>query len=347
VFFREVLNEDLGCASYVVGDDGEAAVIDPKWEVEDYLRIAEDNGLRISHILETHNHADHVSGRGRLVEATGATIHISRAAGVEYEHEPLDDGDVVEVGKVRIVAVATPGHRPEHISFLVEDTTRAESPWVVITGDSLFVGDLARPDLAVEPEEGARGLFSSLRRLEKLEDFVEVRPGHIGGSLCGGAGMSQKPDSTIGFERRFNRYLRIEYEDEFVRTLMAEQTPQPPNFEWIVELNRWPLITKATPVEPLLPGCVTELVKTGALLIDGRDRREFDLDGCLSGPSGRGGLILAVPILKYAVGFGAKEAIASSLAVDPNQFLLMRCKEVRPLASCRRGASVERGGSGP
>jgi hydroxyacylglutathione hydrolase len=276
VFFREVLNEDLGCASYVVADGGEAVVIDPKWEVEEYLEIAQENGFTITHIFETHNHADHLSGKGRLAKATSAKIHISKVAGVEYEHEPLEDGDVVEVGEVRIVAVATPGHRPEHTSFLVEDTTRSQEPWVVITGDSLFVGDLARPDLAVEPEEGARGLFDSLRKLADLKDFVEVRPGHIGGSLCGGAGMSQKPDSTIGFERRFNRYLAIEDEEDFVRTLTEEQTPQPPNFERIVELNRGPLLTEAAPAESLMPQRVRELVEAGAVLIDGRDQREFD-----------------------------------------------------------------------
>jgi hydroxyacylglutathione hydrolase len=276
VFFREVLNEDLGCASYMVADGDEAVVIDPKWEVEAYLRAADENGFTITHILETHNHADHLSGKGRLAKATGAKIHISKDAGVEYEHEPLEDGDVVEVGEVRIVAVATPGHRPEHTSFLIEDTGRSEEPWVVTTGDSLFVGDLARPDLAVEPEEGARGLFHSLRKLADLEDFVEVRPGHIGGSLCGGAHMSQKPDSTIGFERRFNRYLSIEDEKEFVRTLTAEQAPQPPNFERIVELNRGSLLTKAAPAESLMPQRVRELVEAGAVLIDGRDQREFD-----------------------------------------------------------------------
>ena len=276
MFFREVLNEDLGYASYMVADGDVAVVIDPKWEVEAYLRAAEENGFRISHIFETHNHADHLSGKGRLAKATGAKIHISKDAGVEYEHEPLEDGDVIEVGEVRIVAVATPGHRPEHTSFLVEDTSRSQEPWVVITGDSLFVGDLARPDLAVEPEEGARGLFNSLRKLADLKDFVEVRPGHIGGSLCGGAGMSQKPDSTIGFERRFNRYLAIEDEEEFVRTLTEEQMPQPPNLEHIVELNRGSLLTEATPVEPLLPERVRELVDAGAILIDGRDQREFD-----------------------------------------------------------------------
>jgi hydroxyacylglutathione hydrolase len=276
MFFREVLNEDLGCASYLIADGGEAAVVDPKWEIEDYLEIAEENGFRISHILETHNHADHVSGRGRLAKATGAKIHISEDADVEYEHEPLADGDTIEVGEARITAVATPGHRPEHTSFLVTDTSRAEEPWLVLTGDSLFVGDLARPDLAVEAEEGGRWIFRSLRKLLELEDFVEVRPGHIGGSLCGGAGMSRKPDSTIGFERRFNPYLRIEDEGEFVETLTAEQTPQPPNFERIVELNRGPLITESAPLEPLLPKRVQELIGEGAILIDGRDQREFD-----------------------------------------------------------------------
>lgn len=276
MFFREVLNEDLGCASYILADSGEAAVIDPKWEIGEYLEIAEENGLRISHILETHNHADHLSGKGRLVEAAGATIHISKDAGVEYEHEPLSDGDVVEVGATRIRALATPGHRPEHLSFVVEDTSRSEVPWLLLTGDSLFVGDLARPDLAVEAEEGARGLFGSLRKLKELEDFVEVRPGHIGGSLCGGANMSRKPDSTIGFERRFNDYLLFEEEEEFVKTLTAEQTPQPPNFERIVELNRGPLLTKVAPLTPLLPQRVEELTRAGAVLIDGRDQREFD-----------------------------------------------------------------------
>jgi hydroxyacylglutathione hydrolase len=276
VFFREVLNEDLGCASYIVADGGEAVVIDPKWEIREYLEIAEANGFRISHVLETHNHADHLSGKGLLVEATGAMIHISKDAGVAFAHEPLEDGDVIEVGEVRIRTLATPGHRPEHLSFALEDASRSEEPWVLMTGDSLFVGDLARPDLAVEAEEGARGLFRSLRKLEGLEDFVEVRPGHIGGSLCGGAHMSRKPDSTMGFERRFNDYLRFQDEDEFVKTLAAEQTPQPPNFERIVELNRGPLLAETAPLVPLLPQRVEELALAGAVLIDGRDQREFD-----------------------------------------------------------------------
>ena len=127
MFFREVLNEDLSCASYVVADSGEAAVVDPKWEIEEYLRIAEENGFKISHIIETHNHADHLSGKGRLAQATGAKICISKEAGVEYEHEALEDGDVIEPGGARVIAVATPGHRPEHLSFIVEDTSRSET----------------------------------------------------------------------------------------------------------------------------------------------------------------------------------------------------------------------------
>jgi hydroxyacylglutathione hydrolase len=259
VFFRQVLHEDLGCASYLIADGGEAAVIDPKWEIEDYLALADAHDLRIEHVLETHDHADHVSGRGRLEQATGAA------------HETLADGDRIELGDARIVALATPGHRPEHISFLVEDTSRARVPWLVLTGDSLFVGDVARPDLAVDEEEGARGLFASMRRLLELSDWVEVWPGHIGGSLCGGGGMSEKPASTIGYEGHFNRFLGIEDEDEFVRELLTEIAPQPPNFERIVELNRDGPPADAARLEPLLPAALQD-----ATVLDGRSPREFD-----------------------------------------------------------------------
>ena len=276
MFFRQVLHEDLGCASYVIADDGEAVVVDPKWQVEDYLALADEHGFEIRHILETHNHADHLSGHGRLRQATGATIHVSEGAGVDYEHEPLADGDSVEVGSARITARATPGHRPEHLAFVVEDTSRGEEPWLLITGDSLFVGDLARPDLAVEPKEGARDLHRSLQKLLRLPEYAEVWPGHIGGSLCGGAAMSEKPGSTLGYERRFNKLLRIEDEDRFVSTLTAELAPQPPNFERIVELNRGPLLTEAASLEPLAPRRTQELIDAGATLVDGRATRGYD-----------------------------------------------------------------------
>ncbi len=276
MFFRQVLHEDLGCASYVVADGGEAAVIDPKWDVEDYLRLAEEHGLAVTHILETHNHADHVSGKGRLAKATGATIHVPATADVEFPHEPLADGDRVVLGEVSITALATPGHRPEHTAYLIADESRGHEPWLAVTGDSLFVGDVARPDLAVDKEEGARGLYGSMKRLLSLGDFAEVWPGHIGGSLCGGAGMSEKPGTTIGFERRFNRLLASKDEETFVRSLTGTLAPQPPNFERIVALNRGPLLTEAAAVDALLPAAVQARLDAGATMIDGRDTLEYD-----------------------------------------------------------------------
>jgi hydroxyacylglutathione hydrolase len=294
MFFRQVLHEDLGCASYVVADAGQAVVIDPKWEIEDYLTLADEHDFRIAHVLETHNHADHLSGHGRLAHSTGATIHVSERAGVTYEHEPLADGDSVSVGEARITALATPGHRPEHLAFVIEDDSRGDSPWLVVTGDSLLVGDLARPDLAVEPEEGARDLYRSVHRLLELEDFAEVWPAHVGGSLCGGAGMSEKSGSTIGFERRFNRLAHGDDEERFVADLTADLAPQPPNFERIVELNRGRLITDVQNLDPLTPARVSELFDGGATLVDGRAPREFDA-GHVPGS-------INVPMVKAAVG---------------------------------------------
>ena len=156
-----------------------------------------------------------------------------------FPHESLRDGTEIELGDVVIRALHTPGHRPEHCAFAVTDRSRAEEPWLVLTGDSLFVGDAARPDLAVESVEGAEGLFHSLRRLVELGDGVEVYPGHVAGSLCGAAAMSSKPSTTIGFERRFNHAL-VETYDDFMANASGPQPPRPPNMEAIVELNRGP-----------------------------------------------------------------------------------------------------------
>jgi hydroxyacylglutathione hydrolase len=275
MFFRQVLHEDLACASYVLAHGGVAAVVDPKWEIEDYLALADEHDFRIAHVLETHNHADHLSGHGRLAEASGATLHVSGEAGAEYEHEPLADGSELQLGDVLIRALATPGHRPEHLAFAVADRSRGDEPWLVLTGDALFVGTVGRPDLAVDAEEGAHGLFRSSRHLLELDDHVELWPGHLGGSLCGGAAMSKKPSSTIGFERRHDELLGLG-EDEFVDRLTGEFEPQPPNFERIVELNRGPLLTHATALEPLAPERAKQLLDHGATLVDGRDPREFD-----------------------------------------------------------------------
>src|SRR5215217_6450151 len=212
MLFRQVTHDDLGCASYLIGDEdaGVAAVVDPKLDVEDYLTLARYLGVRIEHVLETHTHADHVSGHGRLAAATGATIHIHREAGPAYDHEPFDDGWQLELGALRVRALHTPGHRPEHTAFLLLDTARGDdAPWALLSGDSLFVGDVARPDLAVEREAGARGVFRSLRALLSLPDSTEVWPGHLGGSLCGGPGMDMKVASTVAFERAHNELLGV------------------------------------------------------------------------------------------------------------------------------------------
>ncbi|MGZ4385374.1 MAG: MBL fold metallo-hydrolase [Gaiellaceae bacterium] len=271
MFFRQVLHSDLGCASYVIADGGLAAVVDPKWEIEEYLALAGEHGFEIRFVLETHDHADHVSGRGRLSAATGATILVSQEGGLDYAHETLGDGRSIELGRVRIQALATPGHRPEHTAYVVYDLERGPDPWLVLTGDSLFVGDVARPDLAVEAGEGAEGLHRSLGRLLELPDHVQVWPGHVGGSLCGGAAMSETPGSTIGFERRFNPLLQIAGVDEFVRRLSADLKPQPPNFRRIVALNQGPLLTVAARVEALAPERVETLLAAGATLVDGRE----------------------------------------------------------------------------
>ena len=277
--FRQITHDDLGCASYLIGDEkaGVAAVVDPSFEVDEYLELARYMGISIEHVFETHNHADHVSGHGRLAAATGATIHIHRDAAPEYDHEPFDDGDEFALGALRIRVVHTPGHRPEHTAFELVDTRRGEEPWAVLTGDSLFVNDVARPDLAIEKAAGARGIFRSLRdRLLTLPAEVELWPGHLGGSMCGGPGMDMKVSSTIGFERRHNPALAITDEAEFVERSLAGLGPQPPNFQAIVELNRGPLLTEGVELLPLAPRQVEQKRAAGAMLVDVRTDQQFD-----------------------------------------------------------------------
>jgi hydroxyacylglutathione hydrolase len=279
MLFRQIIHEDLGCASYLVADReaGVAAVVDPQWDVEPYRRLARLHGVRIGHVLETHNHADHVSGHGRLARTTGATIHIHELAGAEYGHEPFADGWVLELGDLTIEAVHTPGHRPEHTSFLLRDASRGGAPWALLGGDSLFIGDVARPDLAVEPREGAADMFRSLHeRLLALDDAVEIWPGHLGGSLCGGSGIDLKTSSTIGFERRHNQALAIADEAQFVEDAVGSLGDRPPNVEQIVALNRGALVDDFGTPAPLTPHEVEAAVAAGAVVIDGRTNDQFD-----------------------------------------------------------------------
>jgi hydroxyacylglutathione hydrolase len=279
MLFRQVIHEDLGCASYLVGDVGAqvAAVIDPQWEIEPYLRLSRLHEVRIEHVLETHNHADHVSGHGRLARATGATIHVHELADVDYPHESIADGWRLALGQVEIEAVHSPGHRPEHTAFLLRDAGRGSEPIALLGGDSLFVGDVARPDLAIDPQEGARALYHSLgERLFSLPESVEVWPGHLGGSLCGSSGIDHKTSSTIGFELEHNRALHFSTEAEFVADAVASLGDRPPNTEHVVALNRGPLIEElGTPV-PLSPRAVEVAIAEGAQLVDARTTDQFD-----------------------------------------------------------------------
>jgi len=279
MLFRQIIHEDLGCASYLVSDreSGEAAVVDPQWDIDPYRRLARLHGIRICHVLETHNHADHVSGHGRLARSEGATIHVHERAGAEYPHEPFADGWQLQLGEVTIEAMHTPGHRPEHTCFLLSDAGRGGAPWAVLTGDSLFIGDVARPDLAIEPREGAADMFRSLHeRLLTLPEEVEVWPGHLGGSLCGGSGLDLKTTSTIGFEREHNRALAIAEERDFVEAQVGSLGDKPPNLERIVGLNRGPLVEDFGTPAALSPHEVEELVERGAVVIDGRTNEQFD-----------------------------------------------------------------------
>jgi len=270
VVFEQFLDDDLGCASYLVGDEdaGVAAIVDPPYALEPVLETAARRGVRIVRTVETHTHADHLSGHGRLALDHGVPVSIHPAAEAEYAHDPLEDGAEIELGAVVLRAIHTPGHRPEHTCLAVVDRSRADEPWLVLTGDSLFVGDAARPDLAVGAKEGAEGLFHSLRRLLELPDGVEVFPGHVAGSLCGKA-MSSKASSTIGFERRFNHALQLQTELEFVADSASVSAPKPPNMARLVELNRGPFVGAPGPVGEL------PVAPAGATVLDVRPAADF------------------------------------------------------------------------
>jgi glyoxylase-like metal-dependent hydrolase (beta-lactamase superfamily II)/rhodanese-related sulfurtransferase len=243
MIFTQFVDDALGCASYLVGDPGtgEAVVVDPAFAIEQYLEEAARREVRIVRVIETHTHADHLSGHGRLALEHGVPVSIHPAADTEYPHDPWEDGAEIALGDILLRCIHTPGHRPEHSCVAVSDLTRGPDPWIVLTGDSLFVGDAARPDLAVEAREGAEGLSYSLRRLVELGDGVEVYPGHVAGSLCGKA-MSSKASTTIGFERRFNPALAHDDIALFVAESAGISAPRPPNMEHIVELNRGPFV---------------------------------------------------------------------------------------------------------
>ena len=213
---------DPVAASYLFGCGGHGvcAVVDPIEDVDLYLRTASDTHMRIQYVIDTHVHADHVSGGRRLAESAGAEylLHTSAAGG---QTRGVSDEQQLELGNVIINVLHTPGHTPEHISLLVSDRTRGAEPWMVFTGHTLMVGDMGRTELASRADDGAEMLFESARRLRELPDHVEVWPGACAGSVCG-RGLSGKPSSTIGFERRFNRTFSLDDRAEFVAAMLRD-----------------------------------------------------------------------------------------------------------------------------
>lgn len=272
----------LGClahASYMLGSEGEAAVVDPQRDVEIYLKAADERGLKILHIFETHLHADFVSGHLELAERTGAKIYIGAEAGAMFSHVPLRDGSEVQIGKLRINVLETPGHTPEGICMVVTDEEKSPDPWAVLTGDTLFIGDVGRPDLskALTPQQLAGSLYDSLHgKLLKLGDQVLVYPAHGAGSLCG-RNMRAERSSTIGTERLTNYALQIKTREEFIRQLTENLPSRPEYFLQDAQINRAgaPALAEMRDLPPIAAPELNELLQQGVFVLDVRPNADF------------------------------------------------------------------------
>ena len=276
MIFQQVLNEEAGCLSYLIGctQAGQAVIVDPARDrVDDYVALARKKGLTITHAVETHVHADHVSGNQALAAKSGAQICLHSAANAAFRHTPLEHDQELRLGQIALRVMHTPGHTPDSICLVVTDLARGDEPWFVLTGDTLFIGDVGRPDFG--GEQAAASLYRSLTgRLLALPDSVEVYPAHGAGSSCGRA-MSSKTASTIGFERRFNVALKAGDEGEFVRALMAGLPPKPPNFDRIIARNRAQSLVAASEARPLSAAQAAEAMGKGACVLDIRSPDEY------------------------------------------------------------------------
>ena len=281
MYFKQFYLGCLAHASYLVGSDGEAAVVDPQRDVGQYVAEAEAQGLKIKYVVETHLHADFVSGHRELAARTGAEIVFGAQAGAEFPHRAVKDGDELRVGRVRLRVLETPGHTPESISLLVIDPAISDRPQKVLTGDTLFVGDVGRPDLAggrgYTSEAMAGMLYDSLHdKLLKLDDAVEVYPAHGAGSMCG-RNLSKETSSTIGQQRQFNYALKPMARAEFVRMMTSDLPEQPAYFARDAEINR----TGARALDELprpaalTPAEVERAARAGVILLDVRAAAEF------------------------------------------------------------------------
>jgi hydroxyacylglutathione hydrolase len=272
----------LGClahASYLLASEGEAVVIDPQRDVELYLNAAAEQGATIRHIFETHLHADFVSGHRELAARTGAKIYMGAQSGATFEHVPVSDGFELKFGKASISVLETPGHTPESICLVVTDTEKSRAPWAVLTGDTLFIGDVGRPDLSPRhtPAQLAGHLYDSLHtKLMTLADSVLVYPAHGAGSLCG-KNMRAERSSTIGTERLTNYALQIESREEFIRQLTSNLPARPEYFARDAEINRTgaAALSELPPLRSLSPTDLEGMLKAGEIALDVRPMDEF------------------------------------------------------------------------
>ena len=288
MFIHRFYDQKLAQASYLVGCEatGEALVIDPNRDAEQYVRAAKAEGLRITHVTETHIHADFVSGTRELARRTGAAIYLSAEGGEEWAYQWAEEdrarllkhGDVIEVGEVRLEARHTPGHTPEHLSFLATDTRTADRPMGIFTGDFVFVGDVGRPDLleraaraAGTMEAAARTLFAALQDFKGFPDYLQVWPGHGAGSACGKS-LGAAPQTTVGYELRFNWAFAVAGEDEFVRQVLAGQPDPPKYFAEMKRVNRdGPPVLGALPRPAAIDaGRLAGVIADGAIVVDTR-----------------------------------------------------------------------------
>jgi glyoxylase-like metal-dependent hydrolase (beta-lactamase superfamily II)/rhodanese-related sulfurtransferase len=280
MYIEQFFVDGLGCASYLIGCEGKgiAAVVDPDRDVQKYIDAARTRGMSITHIIETHLHADHVSGNTDLAARTGADIYLHEAAGAEFPHRPIKDGDTLQLGAVKIHVRHTPGHTPESVTLLISDTTRAETPWMALTGDLLFVGDIGRPDLVgVEAARGLAGhLYDSLfHNLLKESDHLMLYPGHGAGSLCGRS-IGAVRSTTLGFEKQFNPALEARNKEDFVEYMTSNLPEQPGNHRRIKAANRQgprplgEITPRPLPLMQALP-----YFRQGAALLDTRPKANY------------------------------------------------------------------------
>lgn len=293
MILKRFYDDSLAQASYLIGcaATGEALVVDANRDAQQYIDAARAGGVSITHVTETHIHADYVSGSRELAAQTGAKMYLSDEGGSDWKYAfatPADtvlltDGDSFRVGNIVIEAVHTPGHTPEHLSFVVTDTAAADKPIAILTGDFVFVGDVGRPDLlekaakmAGTMDAAARVLFRSLQKFKRYDDYLQVLPGHGAGSACG-KGISSVPSSTVGYEKMFNWALSIEDEDEFVAAVLAGQPEPPAYFAQMKRINREgpPVLGGMPAPRALQPDQLSKVLAKGAPVIDTRPAAEF------------------------------------------------------------------------